>query len=103
MKLYFSSVFTQEHSNLPELANIINDRLSRILCTTSEVEKYLKTLNAHKSPGPDSIPPRILKECAQELSTPLCALFNKSFSTGLLPTGKWPTLHQFTKRDTSTK
>lgn len=35
MKLYFSSVFTQEQSNLPELGNIINDRLSRILCTTS--------------------------------------------------------------------
>ena len=50
------------------------------------MEKYLKTLNAHKSPGPDLISPRILKECAYELSTPLCAFFNKSFSTGLLPT-----------------
>ena len=86
MNLYFSSVFTQEQSNLPEFGNIINDRLSSILCTTSEVEKYLKTLNAHKSPGPDLIPPRILKECAHELSTPLCALFNKSFRTGLLRT-----------------
>ena len=47
--------------------------------------KYLKTLNAHKFPGPDLILPRILKECAHELSTPLCAFFNKSFSTGLLP------------------
>ena len=86
MKLYFSSVFTQEQSNLPEFGNIINDRLSSILCTTSEVEKYVKTLNAHKSPGPDLIPPRILKECAHELSTPLCAFFNKSFTTRLLPT-----------------
>ena len=91
MKLYFSSVFTQEQSNLPEFGNIINDRLSSILCTTSEVEKYLKTLNAHKYPGPVPlssflIPPRILKECAHELSTPLRTFFNKSFTTRLLPT-----------------
>ena len=29
---------------------------------------------------------RILKECAQELSTSLCTLFNKSFTSGLIPT-----------------
>ena len=106
MNLYFSSVFTQEQSNLPEFGNIINDRLSSILFTTNEVEKYLKTLNAHKSPESDLIPPRILKECAHELPTNLCVFFNKSFSTGLLPTDWkmiWPTLYQFTKRDTSTK
>ena len=38
-----------------------------------------------KSPGPDSLPPRILKECASILSSPLCFFFNKSFSTGKLP------------------
>ena len=75
MKLYVSIVFTQEQSNLPEFGNIMNDRLSSILCATREVEKYLKTLNAHKSPGPDLIPPPILKEFAHELSTPLCAFF----------------------------
>ena len=32
------------------------------------------------------ISPRILKECAQELSTSLCTLFNKSFTSGLIPT-----------------
>lgn len=59
MNLYFSSVFTHTKSKLPEFDNI-NARLNSILCTTSEVEKYLKTLNVHKSPGPDLIPPRIL-------------------------------------------
>ena len=32
------------------------------------------------------IPPLILKECAQELSTSLCTLLNKSFTSGLIPT-----------------
>ena len=85
MNLYFSSVFTHEQSDLPEFDNMIYDNLSHILCTSSEVEKHLKALNIHKSPGPDLISPHILKECALELSTSLCVLFNKSFSTGMLP------------------
>ena len=85
MNLYFSSVFTREQSDLPEFDNMIYDNLSHIFCTSSEVEKHLKALNIHKSPGPDLISPHILKECALELSTSLCVLFNKSFSTGMLP------------------
>ena len=64
---------------------MIYDNLSHILCTSSEVEKHLKALNIHKSPGPDLISPHILKECALELSTSLCVLFNRSFTTGMLP------------------
>ena len=79
MNIYFSSVVTHEQSDLPEFDNVINDYLSHILCTPSEVEKHLKALNIHKSPGPDLISPHTLKECAPELSTSLCVLFNKSF------------------------
>lgn len=46
----------------------------------------LKNLNIYKSPGPDGISPRILKECSQVLSSPLALLFNTSFSLGQLPT-----------------
>ena len=42
----------------------------------------MATLGHHR---PDSLPPRILKECASVLSSPLCFFFNKSFSTGKLP------------------
>ena len=70
MNCYFSSVFTQEHSNLPKFDNLLEDKLSNIqlsniLCNANEVEKHLKELNVHKSQGPDMISPRILKECAQ--------------------------------------
>ena len=85
MNLYFSSVFTHEQSDLPEFDNVINDYLSHILCTPSDVEKHLKALNIHKSPGPHLISPHTLKECVPELSTSLYVLFNKSFSTGMLP------------------
>ena len=61
-------------------------------CAPSEVKNHLKNLNIHKSPGPDQLSPRILKECALELSTSLCNLFNKSFQSGLLPSD-WKIAH----------
>lgn len=54
--------------------------------------RHLKNLNIHKSPGPDKLLPRILKECALELSTSLCNLFNKSFQSGSLP-NDWKIAH----------
>ena len=38
------------------------------------VLKLLKDLKAHMATGPDELPARVLKECAQEL-TPLIAYF----------------------------
>ena len=92
MNTYFTSVFTHEQSNLPEFDYVLDDKLCNVSCTPSEVEKHLKNLNIHKSPGPDQLLPRILKECALELSTSLCNLFNKSFRSGLLPSD-WKKAH----------
>ena len=46
----------------------------------------------HKSPSPGQLSPRILKECALELSTSLCNLFKKSFHCGSLPSD-WKIAH----------
>nr|VZI12352.1 unnamed protein product [Spirometra erinaceieuropaei] len=43
------------------------------------------TLNESKSPGPDDIPPKLLKEFAAELAKPLSMLFQASFEAGGLP------------------
>jgi hypothetical protein len=40
-----------------------------------EVVTVMKKLKTDKSPGPDSILPSVLKECAEELSVPLTILF----------------------------
>ena len=42
-------------------------------------------MDAKKATGVDSIPARILKSCARELSMPLTKLFNLSFSLGEVP------------------
>ncbi len=85
MNKYFSKVFTIEQSILPEYDHVTSEKLSNIMCSAREVASHLRTLNPNKSPGPDQISPYIVKQCADELSTSLCNLSNKSFQIGILP------------------
>ena len=41
----------------------------------------LKELDPHKAPGPDKIATFILKECVEELATPLAYIFESSLRT----------------------
>ena len=45
----------------------------------------MENLKIGKSPGPDGIHPRVLKELAKELKMPLFIIFRKSLDTGILP------------------
>ncbi len=56
-----------------------------IVFTEKEVADLLKELNTNKSPGPDKINPRVLQECAHQLSQPLTILFRRSLEEGKLP------------------
>jgi hypothetical protein len=49
------------------------------------VFKKLKNLKVDKSPGPDGLHPKVLKEMAGILDLPLTMLFNKSLETNILP------------------
>nr|VZI11739.1 unnamed protein product [Spirometra erinaceieuropaei] len=53
--------------------------------TEGMVLTELLRLEESKSPGPDDIPAKILKERAGELAKPLSMLFHTSFETGYLP------------------
>ena len=61
------------------------DNLDDINFTADDVEKKLENLKIGKSPGPDGIHPRVLKELAKELKMPLFIIFRKSLDTGVLP------------------
>ena len=50
-----------------------------------KIKKKLDNFNPYKSPWPDELHPRILKELCNELSLPLSLIFSKSFSEGELP------------------
>ena len=69
---------------MPHLSN----DLSVITLSTDEVYKVLSTLNPSKSPGPDEVTSRLLKDLALELAGPLTCLFNKSMASGQFP-DKW--------------
>jgi len=49
------------------------------------VEKLLLNLKTSKSPGPDGIHPRVLKEVATELAVPLTKIFKSTVESGHLP------------------
>ena len=89
---FFASVFTTEDtSNVP---SIVPDpelvKLTKIVFSQNEVYDILKKVKANSSPGPDGIHPRVLKECASEMASPLYDLFAKLFETERIPTA-WKT------------
>ena len=78
---------TEDITSLPtQLEVTVNQKLDSVDFSQSEVLQLLKKLDANKSPGPDGIHPRVLKECASELAGPLHILFQTSLSEGSLPT-----------------
>ena len=86
---YFSSVFTQEK----DLSDIVNEcidfsnikQMSEVEFKSEEILKKLLDLKICKSPGPDLIHPRVLKEVANEISPLLCDIFNNSIKHAVLP------------------
>ena len=76
---YFSSVYTLENiQDIPTVLDRGGKVLNNIEITEIQVLDILKNLKPEKSPGPDNIHPRVLKECATELVKPLTLLFRKS-------------------------
>ena len=53
-----------------------------------EILKILKNLKATKAAGIDNVPPRMIKDAAEELCKPLCYLINLSLQTSLFPTAE---------------
>jgi hypothetical protein len=82
---FFGSVFTYEgESNVTCLLKT-DIQIEDISITVEMVETKLKSLNVNKSMGPDGIHPRVLKELAKQLSSPLAIIFQKSIEYGSIP------------------
>ena len=53
-----------------------------------EVLGALKSIRASKAAGLDNIPPKLVKDAAEELATPLTTLVNRSLTCGLFPSAE---------------
>ncbi len=87
LNTFFKSVFTiEDNSNPPTLPRKdYNSPLTHINIDEEEIREHLENLNVNKSPGPDKLNPRILKETSAQLSKAFAMLYKQSLSEGTLP------------------
>ena len=81
---HFSSVFTKEGlGELPHFSQrSCQNQLQDMTFDVSEIKDKLLNLKTNKSPGPDKIHPRLLKEMHSVLSVPLQKLFTRLLQLG---------------------
>ena len=83
---FFSSVFTVEPDDeLPDIQPKDVPFNNQIDFNVTTVKKKLDELNISKSPGPDKLSPRVLKELSDVLALPVYIIFRNSVDTGLIP------------------
>ena len=84
---YFGSVFSQKRVYDPPGKPEVQTEGAGLQLEIDRqmVKEHLITLNEFKSPGPDELHPRVIKELAEELSEPLSIIFEKSWRTGEVP------------------
>eukprot|EP00061_Rhincodon_typus_P001543 g15074.t1 len=56
-----------------------------VAITKEKVLEKLNDLKVDKSPGPDELHPRVLKEIAEEILEVLVAIFQESLESGIVP------------------
>ena len=49
------------------------------------IAKTIKKMKDNKSPGVEGIPPKLLQEIVEQISTPLAIFFNLSLEEGIDP------------------
>ena len=53
-----------------------SEHLGQLFVTPEMIAKKIKKMKVSKTPGVDGIPPKLLKEIVEQISTPLVKLFN---------------------------
>ena len=82
---YFSSVFTTEDiTSLPVLFTKFEGNKSEHFVTPEMIAQKIKKTKDNKSPGVEGIPPILVKEIVEQISTPLAKLINLSLEEGIV-------------------
>ncbi len=84
LKPFYSRFEMQNDTPAQKLPTPPNDQA---LCLSpADVRKTLSRINPRKAAGPDNIPGRVLKDCAEQLTDVLTDIFNTSLSQAVIPT-----------------
>ena len=75
----------ESDADVPEVRARGCNTLSVVKFRVATVRRELRRINTSKATGPDEIPGRVLKECANVLALPLAELFSLSFRKGVQP------------------
>lgn len=78
-----NSDFSEERNNV--MRAIESRRDERLIITHDQVVKSLKRVRAGKATGPDGVPAKALKYCANQLAPVLHTLFQASIDQGVVP------------------
>ena len=92
---FFCQVFTQENDNPPDLTPELLPGITEhepLTFTVELIEKKLRKLDANKAAGPDGLHPRVLKELASVLASPLSQIMQKSLDSHTTPK-QWKLAH----------
>ena len=87
---YFSSVFERDNITVtsePTVIRTLNEteKLKEIIVSDRDIDLFIDRLNNNKSPGPDELYPRELKELKEVIRRPLTKILNDSLQTGTVP------------------
>ena len=81
----FSSVYSKPEDTGADLRDPPQPDISEITVTVNGVQKLMTDLSPFKSPGPDKIPPFLLKELAEQLAPVFTILFQASLNQATVP------------------
>ena len=84
---YFAQVYTRNDEDKYEVLTQIKsiNNMEELIISENNIKIKLSQLKINKSPGPDSIHPRVLKETRNEITPALCIIFVASLRQGTLP------------------
>ena len=91
---YFCSISNLDGASkdLPEFDDRCLEFISQIVVSEQDVLDILSTLDVNKAVGPDIVSNRMLLAVRNEISKPLCLLFNKSLNDKIFP-DQWKIAH----------
>ena len=83
---FFTGVFTKETQPIPVFEQReIQHQLCIPIITSQDVLKKLTKMKPNKSPGPDGIHPRPIRELGDSIAKPIAHIINKTLAKGEIP------------------